>query len=153
MPIYAKETTTSVDSTIKEIETTLKRYGGGEFDLSRREHGSQLTFYYKGIACRLPLVKKISIDDPSLKAPKNNQFTKGQSEQQLKQGVIDQHEKQCWRVLLLYVKASLELIDYKLSNTHGAFAQYVILPNGQTFAEMNQEDFMAGANRITGSEK
>ena len=107
MSRYAAKTSVPVDRSRAELERTLERYGCEAFGYLNKQGAYTIQFEYAGRVIRLGV----------------------------QAGETDQETRQRWRVLLLWVKATLESIEVGLQDFETAFALHTALPNGETLAE------------------
>lgn len=104
---YASKTSVPVDRSRMELERTLERYGCEAFGYLQKQGSHSIQFEYGGRVIRLGV----------------------------EAGETPQQSRQRWRVLLLWVKATLESIEVGLQDFETAFALHTALPNGETLAE------------------
>lgn len=124
MSNFASNTSVPIERSKTEIERTLLRYGVEQFAYGiHTTRGSGIAFVYKDrhIKLNIPLPKRDKF--PSNRAGEN----KWQRE-----------HRRLWRVLLLWLKANLELIDCGLISFEDVFLAQTCLPSGQTFSEAIQ---------------
>lgn len=117
---YAQTTRVPVERSRAEIEKTLIRYGVDGFFYGRSaERGGGIGFKYKG------RLIKIAVPLPD----------KGEYESEQK---YNQEYRRRWRVLLLALKAKLELVDAGLVSFEDEFLAQTCLPDGSTVAQYYQ---------------
>lgn len=117
---YAEHTRVPVERSKSEIEKTLLRYGADDFMYgSSVARGGGIMFKYNE--------RLIKIGVP---LPDENEFV---SEQKYKQ-----EYRRRWRVLLLALKAKLELVDAGLVSFEDEFLAQTCLPDGTTIADTIQ---------------
>ncbi len=124
MTKYASNTTVSADRSKAEIERTLIRYGVDEFMYGRSAAGAGIAFTFKGRTIKL-----------NVPLPKRDEY------KSTKTGEMD-WEKECrrlWRVLLLWIKANLEVVESGLITFEDVFLAQTCLPDGSTVAQSTQE--------------
>lgn len=120
MARYAKNTSVSADRSKAEIERTLIRYGVDEFIYGRQIKGACIGFTFKGRTI------KINVPLPSRDEYRDNRT-----------GELN-WEKECrrlWRVLLLWVKANLEVIESGMMTFEDIFLSQTCLPSGITVSQ------------------
>lgn len=117
MPRYAKNTKVPVDRSKIEIERTLNRYGIEEFFYGTSPRGDGIGFKYNGRTIRfgIPLPKRKDFRDT----------TTGEADYR-------RAIRQQWRILLLALKAKLELVDAGLTTFEDEFLAQTCLQGGQT---------------------
>lgn len=103
MTRYAARTKVTAEKSRAEIETTLRRYGADQFMSGWQEGSATLGFRVKERQVRFVL-----------HLPKEQQAV-----------------RQCWRALLLVIKAKLEAVDAGISCFEDEFLAHIMLPNGQ----------------------
>lgn len=135
MAKYAKNTTVSADRSKAEIERTLIRYGVDEFFYGRSATGAAIGFTYKGRAIKLDVPLP---DRQEYKANKTGDAN---------------WEKECrrvWRVLLLWIKADLEVVKLGRITFEDIFLAQTCLPDGSTVGQSIQDKIssMATSGRM-----
>jgi len=117
---YAENTKVPVERSKNEIEKTLLRYGADDFMYgSSATKGGGIMFRYKE--------RLIKIGVP---LPDKNDY---QYDTQ-----YDREYRRRWRVLLLALKAKLELVDAGLVSFEDEFLAQTCLPDGTTIADTIQ---------------
>ena len=119
---YAENTSVPIERSKTEIERTLLRYGVEQFGYAvHTTRGTGIMFVHKG--------RRINLNLP---LPKRDNFNSSRS------GEIQwqQEQRRLWRVLLLWLKANLELIDTGLISFEDIFLAQTCLPNGSTVSTM-----------------
>lgn len=104
---YAKTTRVPVQRSRNEIETTLERYGCEAFSFLKRGDDCVIQFEHGGRTFRIP------VDG----------------------GETDQETRQRWRVVLLWLKACLELVENGQDSFDVVFAMWTALPDGSTLGD------------------
>ena len=105
---YAKTTRTSVANSRTDIEKTLLRYGCDCFGYMQSADSCKVQFEYEG---------------------RSFQFV-------VEHGETDQETRQRWRIALLWIKSSLEMVEAELTTLEHAFAMWTLLPSGETVGEV-----------------
>lgn len=126
MATYAKDTQVPVRKSIEEIERTVARYGATAFGYAYE--GSRAVIQF-AIAER-----RVRFD---LTIPPRSEFTRTPTGQmRWNDDTIDkaweQAQRQRWRALLLFVKATLEAVEAGLLTVEEAFLAHIMLPDGST---------------------
>lgn len=117
---YADKTKVSVQKSKIEIEKTLLRYGVDDFFYGHSlTKGGGIGFTYK------KRVIKIGVPLPD----SQTFHTKIKYEQE---------HRRLWRVLVIGLKAKLELVDAGLSSFEDEFLAQTCLPNGETVSQYYQ---------------
>ena len=123
MAKYAANTKVPVERSKVEIERTLNRYGIEEFFYGTSPCGDGIGFKHNGRTI------KFGIPRPDRKKFRDNQA----GETDYKRAV-----RQRWRILLLGIKAKLELVDAGLTTFEDEFLAQTCLQGGQTVSDMLQ---------------
>jgi len=123
MPRYAKNTKVPVERSKIEIERTLNRYGIEEFFYGTSPRGDGIGFKYNGRTIRfgIPLPKRKDFRDTAT------------GEADYKRAI-----RQQWRILLLALKAKLELVDAGLTTFEDEFLAQTCLQGGRTVGDALQ---------------
>lgn len=132
--VYARGTSVSVEKSRLEIETILLRYGAKSFAYGRDEQQAMIQFaaHDRFVRFTLPLPDKKNF---SQKLRRGYRVPRTRQEQQ------DAWEQACrerWRSLVIAIKAKLEAVQCGISEFEKEFLAYVVMPNGQTLAEVIQ---------------
>jgi len=128
---YAKNTDVSPDKTLMEIQATLKRYQASKFGFIDEGDKIGVAFEMSGRRVRfvLPLPKP---GDPVTRnkggGPQGNRGAYNAN-------LYEQAVRQCWRALLLCIKAKLESVEARIETFDEAFMAQLILPSGETMAQ------------------
>jgi len=120
MARYAKNTKVPVERSRIEIEKVLKRYGIDNFFFGTSPRGDGIGFNYNGhtIKFGIPL-------------PKRDDFKATQTgEQDYKRAI-----RQRYRVLVIALKAKLEMVEIGLTNFEDEFLAQTCLADGSTVSE------------------
>lgn len=130
MAKYASETTVSVEKTRNEIEAVLKRYGASHFGYMAAPDRVMIGFQANSFRVKFEL----PLPDPTAR-----QFTHKTGRQSWERRTTLQAQehyakacRQCWRALLLVIKAKLEAVDAEITTFEEEFMAHIVLPNGQT---------------------
>ncbi len=128
MTQYAKNTTVSAGKSKAEIERTLLRYGCDEFFYGRSATGAGIGFTFKGRSI------KLNVPLPDRKEYRDNKTGEANWEKEC---------RRLWRVLLLWIKANLEVVESGLITFEDIFLAQTCLPNGSTIGQAIQEKINA----------
>ena len=126
---YAFGTTVSSARSRDEIERTLIRYGAEKFFYGNSKMGAGIAFTYKG------RVIKFNVPFPPRENYKNNKTGEIKREHEI---------KRLWRVLLLGIKAKLELVSSNLVSFEDEFLAQTCLPDGSTVSQFIQPQIAQG---------
>jgi hypothetical protein len=127
---FAQDTTVSVERSKGEIERILTRYGATEFASGWKSERAMMQFRMNERVIRfvLPLPKKEDFrSTPSGRRTRNENATLLAWEQGC---------RQCWRALLLSIKAKLESAESGIEEFETAFMGQIVMPDGRTMAEI-----------------
>ena len=135
MAKFAEGTRVTVESSRKDIETQLKRFGATKFVTSIDDDSGRamVQFFARGRWVRLTL---------ELKRPN----PKGR-----KVRVTDAEERRLWRSLAALVKAKMIAVDDGLVEFEEEFLPHVLMANGETVYERSHQaiaaEYQTGAER------
>ena len=120
MAKYAANTKVPVERSRLEIERTLERYGVEAFFYGTSCKGSGIGFKHKGRAIQM-----------SVPLPERKDF----ADTQTGEGDWKREHRRLWRVLLIAIKAKLELVDAGLVKFEDEFLAQTCLPGGGTVSQ------------------
>jgi hypothetical protein len=109
---YAESTSVPVDRSRIEVEKILQRYGATEFFYGTSPKGEGIGFVYKNI----PI--KIGIPMPKTGSDRQDQ----------------QERRRLWRVLVIALKAKLELVDSRITSFEDEFLAQTCLPKSSGYS-------------------
>lgn len=139
MARYAADTQVPVTKSIEEIERTLARYGATAFGYARQGGRAVVQFAIPAHeGAKDPAdQRRVRFD---LTIPKRDDFRlTPQTRQWRSDDAIDsaweKAQRQQWRALLLFVKATLEAVEAGLLTIEEAFLAHIALPDGTTTYE------------------
>jgi len=121
---YAKNTKVPIDRSRAHIERVLENYGAEEFFYGSSPRGKGIGFKYKG------RVIKIGVPIPKREEYPNNQTGRMKWERE---------ERRLWRVLLIALKAKLELVDAGITSFEDEFLAQTCLPDGSAVGDWAKE--------------
>ena len=127
---YASGTEVSIDRSRAEIEKVLAKAGAKEFAYWRNEEGSNIAFRIDGLMVRLTVAAP---KPPADNGKKGQAYRKYKPEQQVRW--VEDEEKRRWRVILIAVKAKLELVAMQQSTILREFMADTVMVNGKLVAE------------------
>ena len=128
MSKFAENTRVPVGRSRDEIERTLQRYGADGFYYGSDSSGAAIAFKYQNRAIKF-----------NLPLPKRDDFRSTKTGEQDWERAV----RRLWRVLLLALKAKLELVDSGLTSFEDEFLAQTCLPEGDTVSERLQEKLTA----------
>ncbi len=134
MAKYASQTTVSAEKSRAEIETVLRRYGASHFGFISSPEAVMIGFQAHGKRVKFEL----PLPDPKAKTFTHTTSRGGWSVARSGEAARKAHEqavRQCWRALLLVIKAKLEAVDAEITTFEEEFLAHLVLPNGRTVAE------------------
>ena len=125
---YAATTGVASDQTRVHLESTLLRYGADSVGVITKRDAAMVLFEFKGLGIR--------IEAP---LPAREDFvTTGTGRERRGEAAdraYDQAVKQRWRVLLLAIKAKLEVVECGISTVETEFMPFVVMKDGRTMAQ------------------
>jgi len=125
---YANNTTVSPEKSQSDIRDTLRRYGAEGFEIMEKHNRAYVVFEFGGLMIQL-----------TVDLPKKEEFEKTSAGRARKTKAINdaytQAVRQCWRALLLAIKAKLEAIECKISTIEKEFMAFVIMPDGRSLGD------------------
>jgi hypothetical protein len=130
---YAADTTVPVERSKHEIERTLERYKASEFAYAVKPNEAMVGFLLQGRHIRFTLPLPGKNDDKFRKTP-TGRIRRSHGDE-LAMQAYEQACRQRWRALALTIKAKLEAVDSGIASIEEEFLGYMVLPNGDTFAE------------------
>lgn len=128
MARYAEGTSTSVEKSRSEIESTLMRYGATQLLYHRTQDQVMLAFEYAKLPCKL-ILRYPDIQETSTTETGRKRTLKVAEEAR------EAEIRRRWRVLLLSVKARLESIAAGCETPEQAFGGIILLKSGRTVSE------------------
>lgn len=132
---YASETTVSVEKSKSEIERTLARYGASEFATGWRADRAMMQFRMNARVVRFVLKLPDAGGREFTHKRSRYGYDVARSAEQT-QAAWEQSCRQCWRALLLSIKAKLESAESGIEEFDTAFMGQIVMPNGKTMAEI-----------------
>ena len=112
---YAEKTSVPVARSRDEIERILTKYGADQFFYGTSIKGKGIGFAYKGRAIKI-----------GIPMPLESEYGDGATAE----NKWKQEERRRWRVLLIALKAKLEMIDAGLTTFEDEFLAQTCLPDG-----------------------
>ena len=126
MTKYAEGTEVSIDQSLLEIRTTLKRYGATKILFFDDAQSLVVNFEMRSRLIRFN-IKLPPVNDFAKTPERRIQRSAAQMQQAWEQAC-----RQCYRALLLVIKAKLESIESEIETFDQAFMAHVVLPSGET---------------------
>lgn len=125
---YAKTTKVSIENSQIAIQKLLRKYGATRYAIDWDKNNILFELHGRPV--------RIHVKDPDIN-DKEIQFTPSgiQRSPANIQTAFKQAQKQMWRVMLLFLKATLEAIDSGVIELDQAMFPYFLLPNGRTISE------------------
>jgi hypothetical protein len=120
---YAQDTEVPAERSRAEIERTLNKYGATKFFYGTSPQGAGIAFEFKGRVIQL-----------SVPNPNERKFATPKK--------WEAERRRMWRVLLLAMKAKLELINAGLATFEDEFLAQTALPNGGTVSQWLQPQLL-----------
>ena len=125
---YANKTTVNIEKSQIEIQKLLRKYGATKYAIDWENNNLLFELHGRPV--------KIHVKDPDIN-DKEIQFTPSgiQRTPSKIQDSFKQAKRQMWRVMLLFLKATLEAIDMGVIELDQAMLPFFLLPNGKTISE------------------
>lgn len=132
MSKFAENTKVPVIQSRGEIERLLSRHRCQKFStgVDNEKHRAFVQFQAHDRIVRF----EIALPDPNDKAYKIHRKGWVLSAAGIQQRV-EQAERQCWRALLLVIKAKLESVENNIATFEEEFLAHILLPNQQTVGQ------------------
>lgn len=127
MSSYAQNTTVSADRSLAEIKSTLMRYGADQFAMMEGRANASVAFTFVGRQVRFDLQLPDRQSRTFTLTPTGKRRTDTAA-----QDAYEKATRQCWRALLLVVKAKLEAVESGISTFDREFFANLVLPGGQS---------------------
>lgn len=125
---YAKGTAVEVSASQQEIARTLARYKVDTYTFGQRPGAAGVSFTIK----TLPIRMEVPIPPRPTQEKVMNRET---GRMILAEPRWEQNVRECWRALLLLIKANLEAIERGIVTAERAFMAYLVLPSGQDLGD------------------
>lgn len=125
---YAGNTTVSVESSQREVQSILRKYGADRFGVMEDRDKAHLMFSIRGLAIQIT-ISLPSKGDFEL-TEKGRSRKKSQSDAAYEQAI-----RQRWRSLVLMVKAKLVGIEDGITTIEKEFLAFIVLPEGITLGD------------------
>lgn len=130
MSTYAKDTSVSVSRSKAEIESTVERYGAGQFMSGWSGERAVIGFSMEERQVRFVLDLPAKDDREFTKTPTGKQRTGDAAHKAWEQAC-----RQRWRALALVIKAKLEAVESGISIFEDEFMANIVLPGGMTVSQ------------------
>lgn len=128
MPNYASRTSVSVDRSVVEIQSTLRRYGADGFLYGEENGQALLSFTRGGLKVRFILTMPPLSDFMETETGRDRKATAARK-------AWDQETRRRWRALALVVKAKLEAVDTGMVLFEDEFLAYIVTKDGKTVGD------------------
>ena len=130
MARYAESTAVPSGRSRAEIESTLRRYGAGQYAYAWDGNRAMIGFAAHG--------RQVSFNEP-LPDPTSKVFTltatgRARTAAAAK-AAYEQAVRQRWRALALVIKAKLEAVDAGITVFEDEFLAHIVLPDGRTVGD------------------
>lgn len=132
---YASRTSVSPEKSKGEIEATLRRYGADQFMYGWEDGRGVVWFRLNGLPVRmvLPLPRLEEFRHFEQKTAYGTRLRQRTEDAAVR--ACEQAERQCWRALLLVVKAKLEAVEAGITTVEQEFLANMVLPDNSTVSE------------------
>lgn len=126
---YAAKTTVKVETSQQEIARIFKRYGVDTYNFGAMPGFAMVEFKYAGlpISVKMPLPLK-----PETRTARNPQT--GRTFDAWARH--EQHVKEAWRALVLFLKATLEAVERGTLRPEQAFMAFLLTRDSQTLGDV-----------------
>jgi len=125
---YAKNTKVSIYQSQIDIQNLFRKYGAKKYAIDWENNN--ILFELHGHSGRIH-VKSPNINDPEIQRTPSGLL---RTENAIKVE-YEKRERQKWRVMLLFLKASFEAVENDVLTIDQALFSYLLLPNQKTIAE------------------
>lgn len=125
---YAHRTPVTEESSRREIERTLARYGADAIALGFDDNSLHVRFRWRGRF----LQRTVTVPPLATFLPTYGSMAR---DRKLAQTAREAERRRLWRVLLLWLKTTFELVEAEAVTPEEAFLPVLMLPSGQTVAE------------------
>jgi hypothetical protein len=133
---FAKHTSVPVEKSKAELERMLTKHGASQRVLGTDDvRGIAFAIFTIGPKNSPSDTRQVRLQIPM---PKLEEFASGRKYKQAPEAQRKAHEQACrerWRVVVLAVKAKLELVDLGISTIEREFLADIALPSGVTVGE------------------
>lgn len=135
MPHYAAQTDVSVDRSQTELRKLLSRYGATNYVMGTVDGQIAVMFEVHARRIRLSVPAATLADsDRTVAVNQYGNSRRKRSEADLAK-MLEQRERQQWRILALVIKAKLEIIETGAVTFEDEFLPHTMLPDGSTVGE------------------
>jgi len=129
---YAEGTTVTVEKSKAELENVVRKHGGYNFgSAARDDQGLALIFFTIGQGPKMRQVRVVLPLPKVTSFPEAKRYKDKTREQRWEQACRER-----WRLLVLAVRAKLELVAAGASTIDAEFLAGLTLPDGQTVMEL-----------------
>lgn len=143
MARYANETSVTVEKSISDLRTVIRRYGAAEMGVFEGNSAAGLMFTLKGRRI------KMTVPIPTLEEIRVNAAGARMADRQAKQA-LEKATRQRWRALVLCVTAKLEAVESGIETLEQAFMAHLLLADGKTMSEVVLPQIESGAMKLLG---
>lgn len=126
MTTYAKGTSVSTEKSLNEIRSTLKRYDATSFVMM--EEDKQVIVAFEMVNRRVRFVLPLPLRD-NFKVKYGNYMRIATQDQ------FDKAVRECYRALLLTIKAKLQSVESGIETMDEAFMAQMVIADGRTMSE------------------
>ena len=130
MTIYAKATTCSPETSKRDIEKTLLKYGVKEKMFADLQDRAMIEFLHKERRVRFTLPLPLQGDPQFAKDQAKRSRTLNQ-----RKAAWEQCHRQRWRAMYLAIKGKLEMVESGICSFEQEFAAQIVLPDNRTVAD------------------
>ncbi len=131
---FATETTVSVEKSLAEIRTLLKRYEAGKFGYIEEDDRVGIGFEMQNRRVRFVMPLPDRADLRVIHGSQYGAYGRERSSSEV-ETAYERAVRSRWRGLVLTIKAKLESVEVGIESFDEAFMAQLVLPSGETMAE------------------
>lgn len=128
---YASGTEVSVDRSKGELKRVIYKNDGANFQYGETDARILIQFQKENRLLRFVIEFPPPDDDRFVHTPTGRSRTQAAAWKE-----YEAEQRRRWRALILCIKAKFEIVESGIAEFEEEFMPYIVLPNGQTTAEM-----------------
>ena len=133
---YASKTTVTPERSRGEIEQVLRRYGADQFFYGWEDGRGVIGFRVNQLQVRLVLPLPLLEEFRFYQQKTAHGTRQRERNSEAQQRAYEQAERQCWRALLLVIKAKLEAVESGITTLEHEFLANMVLPDNSTVSDV-----------------